>query len=118
MSNNKNQQEQPNIENEPVQEQVVQQAEEQQAPKTRKGKVYVKKGIDSRGRPATEGKTTPYGLPVDVDYYKKYYHEKLSIKVQCEGCGLFVCKVNLKKHKLSSYHQRFCQTVQANVLDV
>lgn len=93
---------------------------DQQQPnnKQRKGKVYVKKGIDARGRPAIEGKTTEYGLPADPDYYKKYYQQKLAVKVQCPECLMFVAKVNLKKHKLSSYHQRFCQTVQANVLDV
>ncbi len=43
---------------------------DQQQPinKQRKGKVYVKKGLDSRGRPAIEGKTTKYRLPADPEY--------------------------------------------------
>jgi hypothetical protein len=86
--------------------------------KQRKCKVYVKKGLDSRGRPAIEGKTTEYGLPADPEYYKKYYQQKLAIKVQCQECLMFVAKVNLKKHKQSSYHQRFCQTIQNNQIDV
>ena len=90
----------------------------QQEVKLRKGKVCVKKGLDSRGRPSIEGKTTEYGLPVDPEYYKKYYQQKLAIKVQCPECLMFVAKVNLKKHKLSSYHQRFCQTIQSNAIDV
>lgn len=107
MSNNENQ---PKIENELVPEQPV----AEPVVKTRKAKVYVKKGNDSRGRPAMEGKTTEYGLPADPDYYKKYYAEKLAVKVQCETCLMFVAKVNLKKHANSSYHKRFCQAVQDN----
>ena len=101
--------EQPNEQTEQSTEPVV---------NTRKAKVYIKKGTDSRGRPKTEGKTTAYGLPVDENYYKKYYAEKLAIKIQCNICLLYVAKVNLKKHKQSSYHQRFCQTVQSNTTDV
>jgi hypothetical protein len=104
----------------PIEQQIETQIDLQTEPeiKTKKGKTYIKKGIDSRGRPKTEGKTTAYGLPVDVDYYKKYYADKLAIKVQCEECLMFVAKVNLKKHKISSYHQRFCQQIQNNAIDV
>ena len=104
MSDNDIQNLQPEVEN-PIQEPVI---------KTRKPKVYVKKGLDSRGRPPIENKTTEYGLPTDPDYFKKYYHQKLAQKVQCEQCLMFVCKVNLKKHTQSSYHQRFCKVIENN----
>jgi hypothetical protein len=100
-----------------IKEPIIEQPTEPEI-KTKKGKTYIKKGIDSRGRPSNPNKTTAYGLPVDVDYYKKYYADKLAIKVQCEECLMFVAKVNLKKHKLSSYHQRFCQQIQNNAIDV
>jgi hypothetical protein len=82
---------------EPIQEPVV---------KTRKGKVYVKKGIDARGRSANPDKTTAYGLPTDPEYFKKYYQEKLAIKIECPDCLLRISKANMKKHKLSAYHIR------------
>ena len=111
-----------NINNETPQQKMENEQLTEQPPaeiKQRKGKVYIKKGLDSRGRPAIiEGKTTEYGLPADPDYYKKYYQQKLAIKIQCPECLMFVAKVNLKKHKQSSYHLRFCQTIQNNTIDV
>ena len=94
-----------------------QQVDQQPEAKTRKAKIYVKKGIDTRGRKLTEGKETVYGLPVDPDYYKKYYHQKLAVKVQCSECLMFVAKVNLKKHQTSAYHQKFCQIIQQNKIE-
>lgn len=91
--------------------------EEVKEPKQRK--VYQKKGIDSRGRAPDPNKTTPYGMPTDPDYYKKYYREKLSVKVQCPECLMSVCKINIKKHKTSAYHQRFCKVIeQTKPIDV
>lgn len=89
-------QEQPIENQKPVVIEQPNEQTEQPAQKTRKVKIYVKKGTDSRGRPATEGKTTAYGLPVDPNYYSKYYAEKLAIKVQCEQCLMYVAKVNSK----------------------
>ena len=87
-----------NQEQQKIEEPKIEQVPEQPEVKIRKTKVYQKKGLDERGRKVTEGKTTAYGLPVDVDYFKKYYHEKLAVKIQCDQCLMFVCKVNLKKH--------------------
>ena len=105
-------------------EQIEQLVEEQQKEvdqqpevKTRKAKVYIKKGIDNRGRKPIPDKQTVYGLPADPDYHKKYYHQKLAIKVQCDQCLLFVAKVNLKKHQTSAYHQKFCQIIQDNKIE-
>lgn len=90
------------IENkEPVVEQVVS-----------KSKTYVKKGGSARGRKPNPDKKTAYGLPTDEEYFKKYYQEKLSVKVECEICKLYVTKANLKKHKLSLYHLQRCSEHQ------
>jgi hypothetical protein len=89
------------IENQPEQQQV-----EQPTIKTKKGKIYVKKGLDARGRSANPDKITPYGLPTDPEYFKKYYQEKLAIKIECPDCLLRISKANMKKHKLSAYHIR------------
>jgi len=37
--------------------------------------------------------------PTDPEYYKKYYHEKLSVKVQCPLCFREVCKMKLNRHQ-------------------
>ncbi len=118
MSNNKSDQLQLEIPDQTteINEQPIEQPTEPDI-KTKKGKTYIKKGTDSRGRPPHPNKTTAYGLPVDPDYYKKYYAEKNAIKVQCQICLLYVAKINLKKHQTSSYHQRFCQIAQNAVTD-
>lgn len=104
MSENNNQEQQ--IENkEPVVEPIVS-----------KTKTYVKKGGSARGRPANPDKKTAYGLPVDEEYFKKYYQEKLSVKIMCEQCKLYVTKGNFKKHQSSSYHLRFCTEIKSDDL--
>lgn len=101
MSENNNQEQQ--IENkEPAVEQVVSKS---------KGKNYVKVGNTARGRKPNPDKKTAYGLPTDEEYFKKYYQEKLSVKVECEICKLYVTKANIKKHKLSLYHLQRCQEI-------
>lgn len=110
MSNNENQEQK-------IEESIIEQVPEQAKPK----KIYVKKGLDERGRKPTPDKETAYGLPTDPEYFKKYYHTKLAVKTQCPECLLFVCKVNLKKHKESVYHKRFCQVIEDNkktIIDV
>jgi hypothetical protein len=117
MSEN-NIQEQQTENKEPVQEPVAQEparAEglvESTTPIVSKSKTYVKKGGSARGRPANPDKKTAYGLPVDEEYFKKYYQEKLSVKIMCEQCKLYVTKGNFKKHQSSSYHLRFCTEIK------
>lgn len=85
-------------------------------PVVSKSKTYVKKGGSARGRKPNPDKKTAYGLPTDEEYFKKYYQEKLSVKVQCEQCKLYVTKGNFKKHQSSSYHLRFCTEIKSDDL--
>lgn len=98
-------------------EPVVEPVQEQQPVVSKsKGKNYVKIGNSARGRPKNPDKKTAYGLPTDEQYFKKYYQEKLSVKVECSICKLYITKANFKKHQSSSYHLRFCTEIKVDDL--
>ncbi len=37
--------------------------------------------------------------PLDKNYFKNYYQNKLSIKTDCPDCGRKISKSNLSKHR-------------------
>ena len=54
--------------------------------------------------PAKKGRINPDGsynkIPLDENYFKKYYEQKTHISCICDVCGKELsCKSNLAKHK-------------------
>ena len=39
--------------------------------------------------------------PLDPEYYKKYWQEKLLIKIECPRCGIFTGKGKMSRHYTS-----------------
>jgi len=55
--------------------------------------------------------------PIDPEWYKKYYLEKLqNVKVLCPGCNIMVPKSNISRHK-KSYKCKF-NTLSNNQDDI
>jgi hypothetical protein len=44
--------------------------------------------------------------PLSGTYFRDYYHDKLSIKKQCELCNRPVCLQQIKRHQKSSLCQK------------
>jgi hypothetical protein len=68
--------------------------------------IEVIKPVNARsrcGRKRIPNKTTPYGLPEDPDYHKKYYEQNIKQPILCDGCGSLITKYAMKKHKLTNY---------------
>ena len=55
------------------------------------------------GRKRLPNKTTPYGLPEDPDYHKKYYEQNVKQPLNCDVCGSLITKYAMKKHKETKY---------------
>ena len=55
------------------------------------------------GRKKIIGKTTADGKPEDPEYFKKYYEQNIKQPILCDGCGSFITKYAMKKHKLTNY---------------
>ena len=55
------------------------------------------------GRKRIPNKTTPYGLPEDPDYHKKYYEQNVKQPLNCDVCGSLITKYAMRKHKETKY---------------
>ncbi len=98
------------VENQISENQVVEEIQEVKP----KGRAYIKKRPEGCGRQVTPGKKTPYGKPIDENYFKDYYKKNQAQKIQCDICKMTVCKASLKKHKESSYHKYYCQLLKTD----
>ena len=45
--------------------------------------------------------------PISESYYRDYYHEKLSMKKECEFCKSSVCMQQIKRHQKSAKCLKF-----------
>ena len=45
--------------------------------------------------------------PISETYFRDYYHEKLSMKAECEYCKSMVCIQKIKRHQKSAKCSKF-----------
>lgn len=54
--------------------------------------------IKKRGRPIKSPDGIRNNAPLDVDYFNKYYHNNLSVKIPCDHCGELISKCKMAQH--------------------
>ena len=58
--------------------------------------------IKKRGRPIKSPDGIPNSKPIDKDYFNKYYHSNLAIKVPCVNCCEMISKSKMNQHLKSN----------------
>jgi hypothetical protein len=54
--------------------------------------------IKKRGRPIKSSDGIPNSKPIDPDYFNKYYHTNLAVKIPCVHCYEMISKSKMNQH--------------------
>ena len=54
--------------------------------------------IKKRGRPIKSPDGLPNSKPIDKDYFNKYYHTNLAVKIPCVNCSEMISKCKMNQH--------------------
>jgi hypothetical protein len=54
--------------------------------------------IKKRGRPVKSPDGIPNSKPIDKDYFNKYYHINLAVKIPCVHCSEMISKSKMNQH--------------------
>ena len=54
--------------------------------------------IKKRGRPIKSSYGIPNSKTIDPDYFNKYYHTNLAVKIPCVHCSEMISKSKMNQH--------------------
>ena len=54
--------------------------------------------VKKRGRPIKSPDGIPNSKPIDKEYFNKYYHSNLAIKIPCIRCSEMISKSKMNQH--------------------
>ena len=66
--------------------------------------------IKKRGRPVKSPDGVPNSKPLDKDYFNKYYHTNLAVKIPCVHCSEMISKSKMNQHLES----KKCMTIDTS----